>query len=92
MKFLLKFCIQQYNEMWLFPSILAGKGVFSGKMGRYIVLPMFAGKGVLLWGGEQVGISAHVGLVGFTSLGRWTGRYLCPCWLGRVSFSRKVDM
>jgi hypothetical protein len=52
--------------------MLAWKGVFSGKMGRYIVLPMFAGKGGPLWRGGLVNIFAHDGLEGCPSVGRWT--------------------
>ncbi len=71
MKFFLKFYILQYSEIWLFPSILAGKGVpLWGGMDRQIFLPMLALKGFLLRGGEQVDISAHVGFEGCPSLGR----------------------
>ncbi len=69
-----------------------GRVSFSGEVGRYIVLPMFAWKGVLFWRGGQVYISAHVGWEEYPYQGRVAGRYFCPCWLGSVSFCRKVEM
>ncbi len=67
-----------------------GRVSFSGEMGRLIFLPMLAWKGFLLRG-SMGSISIHIGWNGYPSLGRRAGRYFCPCWLGRVSFCRKVD-
>jgi hypothetical protein len=47
-----------------------GRVSLSGEVGWLIFMPMLAGKGILLWGGEQVDISTHIGWEGCLSLGR----------------------
>ncbi len=74
-------------------SMFAGKGVLLWRGGQVDISAMFAGK--VSFSGEvgirQVDISAHLGLEGCPFLERWAGRYICPCWLGRVSFSGEVS-